>query len=255
MLLTIDVGNTQITAGLFQKSELKAQWRLSSTRERTEDESWVLMDSICKTQGYDLRDASGVVISSVVPDMTSTFHKLSDKYLQIEPLVISHDLDIGLRIVYDPPASVGADRLCNAVGAYELFGGPVVVVDFGTATTFDVISEDKEYLGGIIVPGLEMSSSILFHRAARLPRVALQFPEHIIGRSTETSMQSGLLYGTVEMVDGMVRRIRSELGESVRTIATGGLARLIVEQLNTIDNIEPYLTLEGMRSIYRRCGK
>ncbi len=252
MLLAIDIGNTQIAAGVFKEKELVAHWRLSSTRERTEDETWILMHSICQAHGFELGDAKGVVISSVVPDMIPTFEKMATKYLSTEPVIVRHDLDLGIKILYENPASVGADRLCNAVGGYEKYGGPLIVVDLGTATTFDVISRHAEYLGGIIAPGIETSAFVLHQRAAKLPRVELRFPEKIIGTSTETSMQSGLMFGAVEMIDGFVHRINEELGEKATTIATGGLSRLILNKLTSVDALEPFLTLEGMLIIYEK---
>jgi len=255
MLLAIDIGNTQIAAGVFKGQELVAHWRLSSTRERTEDETWILMHSICSAHGLELRKAKGVAISSVVPDMVPTFEKMATKYLNTEPIIVRYDLDLGIKILYENPASVGADRLCNAVGGYEKYGGPLIVVDLGTATTFDVISRNAEYLGGIIAPGIETSAFVLHQRAAKLPRVELRFPEKVIGRSTETSMQSGLMFGAVEMIDGFVHRINEELGEKATTIATGGLSRLILSKLTSVDALEPFLTLEGMLIIYEKVKK
>ncbi|MBN1541989.1 type III pantothenate kinase [candidate division KSB1 bacterium] len=252
MLLAIDVGNTQIAAGLYEKDQLKAHWRLSSTREHTEDETWVLLDSICRANGYDLRQTTGLAISSVVPDMTPTFEKLAGKYLDLEAVVVSDALDLGIRILYNPPANVGADRICNAVAGLAKYGAPLIIVDLGTATTFDVLSAEGDYFGGVIAPGVAMSSSILHQRAAKLPRVALQFPEKVIGNSTEKSMQAGLMYGTVEMIDGLVRRIQEEIGEPVRAIATGGLARFIIDKVERIEMTDPFLTLDGLRLIYER---
>jgi type III pantothenate kinase len=255
MLLAIDIGNTQIAAGLFKGQKLIAHWRLSSTRERTEDETWILMQSICLAHGYELQEAKGVAISSVVPDMTQTFEKMATKYLSTEPLNVRHDLDLGIKILYDNPANVGADRLCNAVGGFKKYGGPLIIVDLGTATTFDVISRKAEYLGGVIAPGIETSAMVLHQRAAKLPRVELRFPDKVIGRSTESSMQSGLMFGAVEMIDGFVRRINEELGEKATTIATGGLARLILNRLASVDAIESFLTLEGLLIIYEKIKK
>ncbi len=252
MLLAVDIGNTQIAAGLFRGDELVAHWRLSSTYERTEDETWVIMQSICQAHGFDITETTGMAVSSVVPGMTRTFEKMASKYLKTSPVVVSHQIDLGIQILYKNPSNVGADRLCNAVGGFIKYGGPLIVVDFGTATTFDVISKNAEYLGGIIAPGIEMSSMILHQRAAKLPRVELSFPEHVIGNCTEDSMRSGLMYGTVEMIDGMIKRISNELQEKVTAIATGGLARVIIEKLETVEIIEPYLTLDGLLNIYKR---
>jgi type III pantothenate kinase len=177
---------------------------------------------------------------------------MSQKYLHIEAMVVSHLLDLGIKILYENPASVGADRLCNAVGGFNKFGGPLIIVDFGTATTFDVISAQGEYLGGLIAPGIETSSVILHQRAARLPRVELNFPPKYIGTSTEKSIQSGLMFGTVEMIDGLVRRINTELNEKLQVVATGGLAPLILSRCDTIKKHEPFLTLEGLCMIFNR---
>jgi type III pantothenate kinase len=252
MLLTIDIGNTQVAAGLFLRDELVSHWRLSSMYDRTEDETWILMRSICKAHGYEIEKAEGVVISSVVPGMTPTFEKMTKKYLKSEPLVVNQDLDIGIKNLYENVASVGADRLVNAVAGYEFYGGPLIIVDLGTATTFDVITEKGEYLGGIIAPGIEMSANILHQRAAKLPRVELKFPDRIIGNSTESSMQSGLMFGSVELICGMIDRIKKELGQEAKVIATGGLARLLIGELPSILKVESFLTLQGLNIIYNR---
>jgi len=252
MLLVIDIGNTQIAAGIYEGEVLVAHWRLSSSQERTEDETWILMQAIAAAQGFDLTTVSGVAISSVVPDMTIHFEKMAVKYLHRKPVTVSHDLRIGLKIRYQNPAHVGADRICNAVGGIARYGTPLIIVDFGTATTFDVVSAEGEYLGGIIAPGIESSAAILHQRAARLPRVALRFPESAIGYSTETSIQSGLMYGTVEMIDGMVDRIQREMGLEVKTVATGGLAKVILCELRRVRQIDEHLTLDGLRLIYER---
>jgi type III pantothenate kinase len=252
MLLTIDIGNTQIASGLMDGNELKAHWRLSSTAERTEDETWIMMSAIAAANGQDIQQTRGVAISSVVPDITHTFEKMAVKYLNCEPVVVSSSLDLGIKVLYENPDAVGADRLCNAVGGFFKYGGPLIIVDFGTATTFDVVSAKGEYLGGIIAPGIEMSAQILHRRAAKLPRVYLSFPEKIIGRSTETSIQSGLMYGAAEMVDGFTARISSELGQTTKNIATGGLGRLLLGHLRSDYQLDPYLTLEGLSIIYNR---
>lgn len=252
MLLTIDVGNTQIAAGLFKNADLAAHWRMASSRERTEDETFILMHSICAANGLDLKQTTGIVISSVVPDMTSNLEKMAVKYLGLQPVIIGPHLDLGIKVLYKSPANVGADRLCNAVAGFTKYGGPLIVVDLGTATTFDVISTSGDYLGGIIAPGIETSAMILHQRAARLPRVELCFPAKAVGDSTETSIQSGLLFGAVEMIDGMIRRIGREMGCALKTVATGGLARVIISELKTVQDVDAFLTLEGMRIIFER---
>ncbi len=252
MILAIDVGNTQIAAGLFRGNELVAHWRISSNIERTEDETWIMMKSIAEANGFDITATTDVAITAVVPAIQRSFEKMATKYLRCDPVVVTSDLDLGIDIKYDNPKAVGADRLCNAVGGFTKYGGPLIVVDFGTATTFDVVSVKGEYLGGIIAPGIEMSTLILHQRAAKLPRVYLSFPDKVIGTTTETSIQSGLMYGAVEMVEGFTRRINKELGQSARTIATGGLARVVVDKLETKYELDSYLTLEGLKMIYER---
>ena len=252
MLLAIDIGNTHIAVGLYEKETLKAHWRMSSLQERTEDETWILMKSISQAHGYEIVRIDGVAISSVVPDITPIFISMSEKYLRCHTVQVSHHLDLGLQIHYRDPGSVGADRLCNAVGGFYKYGGPLVVIDFGTATTLDVISQQGEYLGGVIAPGLELTATMLHRRAAKLPRVDVRFPHSVIGTSTETSIQSGLTYGAVEMLDGLIRQIEKELHSAVKTVATGGLASVLVDRLALVETIDPYLTLDGLCRIFWR---
>ncbi|MBN1561460.1 type III pantothenate kinase [candidate division KSB1 bacterium] len=255
MILAIDIGNTQIAGGLYINKNLAAHWRLSSTAERTEDETWILMKAIVQANGFDIEKTGGVAITSVVPDITHTFEKMSSKYLRCDPVIVDSTLDLGIEIKYDTPQSVGADRLCNAVGGFFKYGGPLIIIDFGTATSFDVVSNRGEYLGGMIAPGIEMSSMVLHQRAAKLPRVYLSFPDKVIGKTTETSMQSGLMYGAVEMIDGLTKRINEELGCEARCIATGGLARLVLNKLRNDYTLDSFLTLDGLRIIYDRVRK
>lgn len=253
MFLAIDIGNTHIAAGLFENNELCATWRLSSMPKRTEDETWIMLESVCRANHYDIHQVDGIAISSVVPDMDPTYLKMAKKYLNVHPLFVDHTLDLKIKIKYDNPSNVGADRICNAVAAFEMVNQAVIVVDFGTATTFDIISKNAEYVGGIIAPGIETSAKILHQQAARLPLVGLSFPASVIGTSTETSMQSGLLFGAVEMIDGLISRIHRELQNDVPVIATGGLSKLIIDDLQTIHRTEPFLTLKGLHSIYSYC--
>jgi len=251
MLLAIDIGNTHTVLGIYQGEELLSHWRISSSPARTEDEYWILMKNLFEGRGLDIEAINGVIISSVVPNLTPIFDKLSRGFLEIDPVIVDHTLDLGIEILYKDPAAVGADRICNAVAGFEKYGGPLIIVDFGTATTLDVISAKGEYLGGIIAPGLETSALDLFKRTAKLPRVELKFPTELIGRDTESAMQSGIMYGAVEQVDGLVRRIKKEMGQA-EVVATGGLASLVVEKSRTIDKVEPFLTLEGLKIIYNR---
>ncbi len=256
LLLVTDIGNTHTVLGIYRDEELIIHWRLSTSIARTEDESWIVVKMLCDTAGIPAEKITGVIISSVVPNATLIFQRMIENYLYFTPVVVSSELDIGIKVLYEDPRAVGADRLCNAIGGFKKYGGPLIIVDFGTATTFDVVTENGDYLGGVIAPGIETSASDLWKRAARLYRVELKFPEKVIGKNTEASMQAGIMYGTVEMVDGLVRRIIGELGTSnVKVIATGGLANTIKEKSTTIQNLEPYLTLDGMRLIYERLRK
>ncbi len=255
MLLAIDIGNTEVAAGLFKQDQLIAHWRISSNITRTEDETWSIMYSICQALGQDLKNVTGVAISSVVPDHTIIFEKMVHKYNNCAPVIVHSGLDLGIKICYETPASVGADRLCNAVAGFQKYGGPLIIVDFGTATTFDVVSKKGEYLGGAIAPGIETASRMMHLRAAKLPSISLHFPEHVIGRTTENSMQAGIMYGAVDIVNGLSKRINNEIAGDASFIATGGLAKLLLEKLENDFILEPYLTLKGLHFVYNRVRK
>lgn len=253
MLLVIDVGNTEIVIGIYHSEELKTIWRLSSKMHRTADESWIILKMWCTTCDISLDGLKGVVISSVVPSLTAVFTEMSRKHLNLEPVIINADLDTGLTILYDMPSAVGADRICNAVAGFSNYGGPLIIVDYGTATTFDVISCKGEYLGGVIALGLLSASQELHRLAAKLPRVDSVFPPSVVGHSTESSIQSGIMWGTVSMVDGMIDKIIEEMEWSdVQIVATGGIAIKVVEKSKRIQKVFPHLTLEGMRIIFKR---
>ncbi len=252
MLLTVDVGNTQVVAGLFRGQQFLHSWRFSSVVSRTADECWALLHPLAVAEGINLRQVKGSIIASVVPSLTLVLEAMIRERLRQEPIVVSARLDLGIKIHYEDPTTVGADRLCNAIGGYARYGGPLVVVDFGTATTFDVVSDQGDYLGGIIAPGIEASLQALHPRAARLMKVELRFPERLIGRNTESSMQSGLMCGTVEMVQGLVRRISEEIQAVPQVILTGGLAPVLAPMLPNHYRLDPHLTLHGMRLIYER---
>ena len=253
MLLVVDVGNTETVLGLFGEKALEARWRMSSRVPRTGDEVWILLKLWCETSGFRTSDIAGVVVSSVVPTWTSVFADLSRIRLSQEPLIVDADLDTGLTVLIDSPQTVGADRICNAVAGFARFGGPLVVIDFGTATTFDVISPKGEYLGGVITLGLHGLSQELHRVAAKLPKVDLVFPPAVVGRTTETCMQSGVMWGTLCMMEGMVDRIVREMGwNDCRIVATGGIAPLVIGRSKIACRIEPDLTLEGMRILYQR---
>jgi type III pantothenate kinase len=251
MILTIDVGNTQIELGVFRNKQLFKSWRLSSGTDRTEDEYMNYLDYFFRISKVRLPDLQGVGLASVVPNKTFIFEKMCDKYLGIKPVVVSHELKLGLKILYSDPAQVGADRICNAVASYQRYHQAVVVVDLGTATTFDVVNGKAEYLGGIISPGIETTAWALYQRAAKLPKISLDFPEQVIGKTTEQSMQSGLMLGTIKIVDGLLEEIISELGEKPRIIATGGLGRIIQPRTRYIEDYFPHLVLEGLYQIYQ----
>ena len=252
MLLVIDVGNTQTVIGLYGDDDLLDHWRIATNAERTSDEHALLFAQFLDQHGFSFDDdITGIAVSSVVPRLTAALREMTDRYFRFDAVVIEPGIKSGVPILYDTPREVGADRIANAVGTLDLYGGPAVVVDFGTATTFDAISADGEYLGGAIVPGIEISMDALFARAAWLRRVELVEPRNVIGRSTVESIEAGVVYGTVALVDGMVRRFEDELGKST-VIATGGLGGLIAPLSDTIQHHEPWLTLHGLRLIYEK---
>jgi type III pantothenate kinase len=255
MLLAIDVGNTDTVLGIYDGDRLVADWRMASLTHRTVDENWLTIKSFCSDANIPHAGINGVGISSVVPDLTGVFESLARKYFNVDPVTVTASLDLGIRVLYTDPAAVGADRLCNAVAGFRKYGGPLVVIDFGTATTFDVISASGDYLGGVITLGLDSTASELHRRAARLPKIELRFPSTIIGKETEASMQSGVMFGAVDAVEGTIRRIAAELGAKPKVIATGGLAGVIAARTNVIDACEPSLVLDGVRLIYERVKK
>lgn len=254
MLVAIDIGNTNVVIGIYQNKELIAHWRLSSQTARTSDECWILLSSLLKSNSIDTDLVRGGIISSVVPNLTSTFIQVLEDYFQKTPIIVSSELEIDLKILYEDPRAVGADRICNAVAGFHRYNGPLIILDFGTATTFDVISANNEYLGGIIAPGIELTAAVLHQRAARLPKVELKFPASVIGTTTESSIQAGLMFGTVELINGLITRIEKQLGTSVKTVATGGLAKVVAPYANKTVPVEPFLTLEGLRLIYEQVG-
>jgi type III pantothenate kinase len=256
VLLAIDVGNTNIVLGVFRDADLVHSWRLTTLRERTADELGILVTSLCEHHGIRRDDISGVVMASVVPPQTGTMIAMVREYFGREPLNLEPGLNTGMPVLYDNPREVGADRVVNGVAAYEQYaraqGRAVIVVDFGTATTFDAVSAKGEYLGGVICPGPQISADALFQRAAKLPRVDLRKPDRIIGTNTVASMQSGLFWGYVDMVQGLVRRMRAELGGSVVVVATGGLASMVAPETDLIDHVDADLTLRGLRIVWER---
>jgi type III pantothenate kinase len=252
VLLTIDAGNTQTVVGLFNEAELVDHWRIATVADRTSDELALMMQQFLGFHGFSFDDSiTGVAISSGVPRVTAELRQMTERYFGFDPLVLEPGVRTGMPILYDNPKEVGADRIANAVGAYDLFGGPSIVVDFGTATTIEAISDRGEYLGGAIVPGVEISMDALFGRAAGLRRVELTEPKHVIGKSSAESIQAGMLYGFSAQVDGLVDRFVAELGPC-EVIATGGLAEGIIEHSRTVQHYEPWLTLYGLRIIFER---
>ncbi|HUL76149.1 MAG TPA: type III pantothenate kinase [Vicinamibacteria bacterium] len=252
MLLTIDVGNTNTVLGVFEGDSLRAHWRLTTRPEQTADEYGILVRNLFSTSGLDPAGISAVALASVVPPLTPVLIALARQYLGHEPLVVGPGVRTGMPILYEPPGDVGADRIVNGVAAFAAYGGPVIVVDFGTATTFDVITRRGEYAGGVICPGVGISADALFRRAARLPRVDVRHPGRVVGRSTVCSMQSGLYFGYASMCEGLVARIRTELGEPARVVATGGLAETLAADIPSIEAVDPVLTLTGLRLIWER---
>jgi type III pantothenate kinase len=251
MLLTIDIGNTNLTLGLYQGEQLGPRWRLATVHDRMPDEYGLQFLGLLAHAGVTPAELSGTCLASVVPPLTATIINACQRYLEQEPLVVDAGVKTGVRIRYEDPRAVGADRIVDAAAVQRLYGGPACVVDFGTATTFDAISSEGEYLGGAIAPGIGIASEALFLRTAKLPRVDLQRPPYAIGRNTVHAMQSGLLFGYVSLVEGMVARFRAELGANMKVIATGGLAELIARETDSIEIIAPWLTLDGLRIIWK----
>jgi len=250
VLLVVDIGNTNVTLGLFRGQDLAGSWRLRTEVHRTADEYAVLLKSLLDGGHLSSSDIKEAIIASVVPPLVATFQEALEKHLGVKALVVDVGIRTGVRICTDNPREVGADRICNTVAAYRLYGGPAIVIDFGTATTFDVVSEEGEYLGGAIAPGIEVALEALFKHAAKLPSVELTRPKHAIGKNTVASMQSGLIFGYVGLVEGIVRRIKRELGGKARVIATGGLAPVIVRETSVVEITSPDLTLVGLRMIH-----
>ena len=251
MLMVLDVGNTNTVLGIYFNEELLNHWRLTTERERTSDEYGILIRTLFGLGEVSDGTVTAIVISSVVPPARPALEEMGVRYFGIQPLFIEATMDLGMPVRYHPPADVGADRIVNAVAAYAQFGGPAIVVDFGTATTFDAISPQGEYLGGVIAPGIGISAEALFLRAARLPRVEIRPPSKIVGDSTVGSIQSGLYWGYAGLVDGILRRMKDEI-ENPYVVSTGGLAELISPACEEIDSVDRNLTLEGMRLVYER---
>jgi len=252
MLLAIDIGNTNIVLGVFRGRKLIHHWKIQTESEKTSDEYGVTMLNLFSLSGPEKTEIKAVIISSVVPPLTPIFEDLSKSLFKVKPVIVGPGLKTGMAILYENPLEVGADRVVAAVGAYEKHGGPCIVVDFGTATTFDAVSSKGEYLGGAIAPGIQISAEALYLKTAKLPRIEIKKPKEAIGRTTVTSMQSGLYFGYVGLVSKIIEEIKRELGEGTTVISTGGFGAQISHEISSIDIHEPDLVLEGLQVLHQR---
>jgi type III pantothenate kinase len=250
MLLAIDIGNTNVVLGVFEGERLRESWRVGTKLQMTADEHAMVLKDLFGFAGLEFRQVTGVIISTVVPPLLPVLTEVSRKYFGLEPLAVSSEIRTGLAFAYDNPREIGADRIVNAVAAYRFYGGPLIIVDFGTATTFCAVTKAAEYLGGVIVPGIKLSADALTQRAAKLPRFELARPRSVIGRDTVSAMQSGILYGYAGLVDGIVDRMRAEFAPDAKVVATGGLAGLVAPETRTIREVRPHLTLEGLKILF-----
>jgi len=254
MLLAIDLGNTNTVFGVYDGSRLVMHWRLSTQKERTVDEYGILLRNLFALENIDARKIHGVIIASVVPPLDAVLNEMVSGYFSVKPVFVTHE-NAGIPVLYNDPREVGADRIVNAVATIHKWGKPAIVVDFGTATTFDAITSKGEYVGGVIAPGIVISAEALYEHAARLPRIEIQKPVDVIGRSTIGSMQSGIFYGYVALVDGIIGRMKDELGHNTRVIGTGGQAPFIRQETKLIETIDPNLTLDGLQLVAARLGQ
>ncbi len=252
MIFVLDVGNTNAVLGVFEDGELRQHWRMETDRHKTEDEYGMLVKQLLEHEGLSFQDVKGIIVSSVVPPIMFALERMCEKYFKIKPLVVGPGIKTGLNIKYENPREVGADRIVNAVAGIQLYGSPLIIVDFGTATTYCYINENKHYMGGVITPGIMISAEALYSRAAKLPRIEITKPSSVVGKNTISAMQSGILYGYVGQVEGIVKRMKEEAKQEPKVIATGGLAKLIAEESNVIDIVDPFLTLKGLHMLYER---
>ncbi|CAH0306133.1 Type III pantothenate kinase [Peribacillus sp. Bi96] len=252
MIFVLDVGNTNTVLGVYDEDILKYHWRIETSRHKTEDEYGMVIKSLLQHEGLSFDQFDGIIISSVVPPIMFALERMCKKYFGIKPLIVGPGIKTGLNIKYENPREVGADRIVNAVAGIQEYGSPLIIVDFGTATTYCYINEDKQYMGGAIAPGINISTEALYSKAAKLPRIEISRPEGIIGKNTVSAMQAGILYGYVGQVEGIVNRIKEQSNLEPTVIATGGLATLIANESTVIDVVEPFLTLKGLQLIYKR---
>lgn len=252
MLLVIDIGNSNIVCGIFEGQTLLSHWRLATDQRRTDDEYGMLFLSLLERAGYNATQVTGVILSSVVPVLTSTFEDMVQTYFLHSPVIVTPEINSGLTLRYANPQEIGSDRIVNAAAAHDRYHSNVIIVDFGTATTFCIVTKAGEYLGGVIAPGFGISAEALFTRTAKLPRVEIIRPKSVVGADTVSGIQSGLLFGYVGLVEGVLRRIEQELGFSCRVVATGGLSTIIARETESIHEVRPLLTLEGLELLYRR---
>jgi type III pantothenate kinase len=252
MIFVLDVGNTNTVLGVYDEDILKYHWRIETNRHKTEDEYGMIIKSLLQHESLTFDQFDGIIISSVVPPIMFALERMCKKYFGIKPLIVGPGIKTGLNIKYENPREVGADRIVNAVAGIQEYGSPLIIVDFGTATTYCYINEDKQYMGGAIAPGISISTEALYSKAAKLPRIEISRPEGIIGKNTVSAMQAGILYGYVGQVEGIVNRIKAQSNLEPTVIATGGLATLIANESTVIDVVEPFLTLKGLQLIYKR---
>lgn len=252
VIFVFDVGNTNIVLGVYDKEELKHHWRIETNRNKTEDEYGMMIKNLFDSANLSFSEINGIIISSVVPPIMFALERMCNKYFHVKPMVVGPGMKTGLNIKYENPREVGADRIVNAVAAIHEYGSPLIIVDFGTATTYCYINEQNQYMGGAIAPGIGISTEALYSRAAKLPRIEIVRPDDIIGKNTVSAMQAGILYGYVGQVEGIVNRMKAQSVVKPTVIATGGLATLIAEESNAIDIVDPFLTLKGLKLIYKR---
>lgn len=252
MLLVLDIGNSNIILGVYRDGQLKHHWRIGTDQQKSEDQYAMIIKSLFDYEEIKMKEIRGVIISSVVPQMMHVFELMCNKYFNTSPMIIGPGIKTGLNIKYENPREVGADRIVNAVAGIHLYGSPLIIVDFGTATSYCYINEEKQYLGGAIAPGIQISAEALYNRASKLPRIEIAKVKNVIGRNTINAMQSGILYGYVGQVEGIVKRMKSQTNTDPTVIATGGFASLIANESKVIDIVDPFLTLKGLQIIYEK---